>query len=476
MSIQSPKPLCHRLRAVADLTLPRVAALLLILASPAGWAQTPAVTTLAWLGGDPNGYHPRAPLIAGGDGFFYGTTNAGGPPNCGTVFKVAPDGTLMTLYAFTGGSDGANPIGALVRASDGNFYGTTSGAGSGALGTVFKITPAGALTTLYSFPQTVTPAGQEFPQGGHPYATLVQGTDGNLYGTTNFGGAQSHGTAFRVSLSGGFSLITDFVDSQPDSAGLVEGNDGNFYGVQPYAGSSYSGSIYQLTPAGALTTLCTFTGGSDGGSPDATLIKGSDGNFYGTTTSGGGASSSGTFFQITPAGTLTTLHSFDKNTEGRPGTAPLLLGADGNFYGVTGRYGATGYGAAFKITPTGALTVLANFSGSVRNPPYSVANALVQGGGDGNFYGTTYYLGNSNAGTVFRLTPAGVLTTLHLLALAVPIARRNSWSFLTAISMAPLSTAARPATARSSASRPAARSGRCMTSMRPPRGAVPPPA
>ena len=377
-----------------------------ILCSPITRGASQTVTTLARLGGDPNGYHPRAGLIAGGDGDFYGTTEAGGPPNCGTVYKVAPDGTLTTLYAFTGGSDGANPIGALVLANDGNFYGTTSGAGSGGTGTVFKITSAGTLTTIYSF--SALSVSEINADGAYPNAGLIQGSDGDFYGTTNLGGSQVGGTVFRLTAAGVLTTLTNFDElaGNPASA-LVEGTPGNFYGVLPTAGASYEGSVYQITSTGTLTTLYAFTGASDGSVPEAALVKGSDGNFYGTTAGGG----NGTVFKVTPAGGFSTLHAFNTSTEGQALTAPLIVGSDGNFYGTTGRYGPNGYGTAYQITPSGTLTVLASFVGPGGSS--SQTNGLFQGS-DGNFYGTAQFTGNGDAGIVFTLTPAGTLTTLHL--------------------------------------------------------------
>ena len=386
----------------------------LLLFSGSAPAAASSVTTLARLGGDPDGYHPRAALVDGGDGFLYGTSEAGGPPNCGTVFKVATDGTLTTLYAFTGGSDGANPIGGLVRGSDGNFYGTTSGAGSGANGTIFQITAAGALTTLHTFDATTTQGFITNNDGAHPHGTLVQGSDGNFYGTAYTGGAAGNGTVFRISPAGVFAKVVEFGDGYDyafPSTALAQGNDGNFYGVLEDGGANSYGSIYQVTPAGALTTIYAFTGGSDGESPNSGLVKGPDGNFYGTTLQGG-PDNAGTFFQITPGGALTTLHAFADAAEGRAGSVPLTLGADGNFYGATYVDGPTGLGAVYRLTPAGALTVLAGFTSPDEQEGTDPTGVLL--GGDGNLYGATRYSGNGDAGTVFQVAPSGALTTVHL--------------------------------------------------------------
>ncbi len=389
----------------------------LLLAGPLLWvhsASASTVTTLARLGGNPDGYHPRAALIDGGDGFFYGTSEAGGPPNCGTVFKVAPDGTLTTLYIFTGGGDGANPIGGLVRGSDGNFYGTTSGGGSGTTGTFFKMTAAGALTTLHSFDASTFAGLTKNNEGARPSGTLVQGSDGNFYGTAISGGSEGSGTVFRLSPAGAFTKLVDFdsvgYDYAFPSTALVQGNDGNFYGVLENGGPNGYGSVYQVTPAGALATIYEFTNDSDGELPSGGLVKGSDGNFYGTTMRGG-PDDVGTFFRITPGGMLTTLHDFADAAEGMAGSVPLTLGADGNFYGATTLDGPTGLGAVYRLTPAGALTVLAGFTSPDRQEGTDPTGVLL--GGDGNLYGATRYSGNGDAGTLFKVAPGGTLTILH---------------------------------------------------------------
>jgi uncharacterized repeat protein (TIGR03803 family) len=336
-----------------------------------------------------DGQYPLAGLVQGTDGNFYGTTNAGGTGGNGTVFKITPSGALTTLHFFSG-SDGRNPPATLVQGTDGNFYGTTNQGGARGVGTVFKITPAGALTTLYPF------AGSD---GSDPYASLVQGTDGNFYGTTNKGGTVDLGTVFKITPAGTLTTLYSF----PGSAGaypqdtLVQGSDGNFYGTATGGGTGNYGTVFKITPSGTLTTLHSFAR-SDGQNPLAGLVQGSDGNFYGTTNQGG-TGAYGTVFKITPAGTLTTLYSFS-GSDGEWPSATLVQGTDGNFYGTTGQGGASGDGTVFKITLGGTLTTLYSFAGNDGKDPYA---ALVQGS-DGNFYGTTAYGGPLGGGVVFRLT------------------------------------------------------------------------
>ena len=177
--------------------------------------------------------YPEAGLVQGSDGNFYGTTYVGGANGDGTVFKTTPSGTLTTLYSFAG-SDGDTPVAGLVQSRDGNFYGTTSAGGVNDGGTVFKITPSGTLTTLYSF------AGNG-SDGANPFAELVQGSDGNFYGTTLSGGENNDGTVFKITPSGTLTTLYSFAGSDGDQAyaGLVQGSDGNFYGTTYAGGANY---------------------------------------------------------------------------------------------------------------------------------------------------------------------------------------------------------------------------------------------
>src|ERR1035437_6237328 len=332
-------------------------------------------TLASFNGANGTGANPYGSLVQGSDGNFYGTTQLGGlihgceGNGCGTVFKITPTGTLTTLYSFCtqrGCADGQYPYAGLVQATDGNFYGTTLGdphSTAPTYGTVFKITPTGALTTLFTF---CLQSG--CPDGQNPYAGLVQGGDGNFYGTTSLGGSgnggQGDGTVFRITSTGVLTTLYNFC-SQPNCtdgaspyAGLLQASDGNFYGTASGGGAYNYGTVFKITPAGELTTLYRFNGyPTDGADPEAGLVQATDGNFYGTTVEGG-ASGTGTVFKITPTGTLTTLSSSGQNPY-----AGLVQATDGNFYGTTEQGGANGsYGTVFKITPTGTLTTLHSFS------------------------------------------------------------------------------------------------------------------
>ena len=239
---------------------------------------------------------PYSGLVQGSDGNIYGTTASGGTSGRGTVFKITPSGIETVLHAFAkSGSDGQTPYAGLIQGSDGNLYGTTYFGGANGFGTVFKVTPGGTETVLYSF------AGGS--DGEHPYAGVIQGSDGNFYGTTYQGGASGNGTVFKLTPSGTETVLFSFAGGSSDGAnpegGVIQGSDGNFYGTTLQGGASGLGSVFELTPGGTETILHTFAGGSsDGANPSANLVQGSDGNLYGST-GAGGTSGNGTFFKVT---------------------------------------------------------------------------------------------------------------------------------------------------------------------------------
>jgi uncharacterized repeat protein (TIGR03803 family) len=365
-----------------------------------------------------NGANPYGALAEGTDGNFYGTTQFGGANGQGSVYQVTPAGALTAIYSFCSlpnCTDGGQPFAGLTLGSDGNFYGATPG-------TIFTITPSGTLTTLYTFCSKLN-----CTDGTGDYAPLVLGSDGNFYGTTASGGAvQTYeceggcGTIFKITPSGTFTTLYSFhgKDGYLPFDGLVEGSDGNFYGTTSRGGAHPSGTVFKITPQGVLTLLHSF-GGADGAGPYGRLVHATDGNFYGTTTAGG-AHGYGAAFKITPAGKLTLLRSFDL-TNGSTPYAGLLQGRDGNFYGTTfaGGSGETsgncplvGYcGTAFRLTSSGRMTTLYNFCPQSGCPDGGAPYGGLTQGTDGNLYGATLLGGSAggadgSSGTIFKLTLA----------------------------------------------------------------------
>jgi uncharacterized repeat protein (TIGR03803 family) len=305
-----------------------------------------------------DGSFPHAGLVRGADGNYYGTTVFGGgctqEGGCGTVFKITPQGTFTQLYNFclqTNCPDGFWPVGSLILASDGNFYGTTQGGGTHRYGTVYKITPAGSFSTVYNFCSL-----ENCADGSQPQAALIQAADGNLYGTTSLGGRLGVGTVFRITLSGGLTTLYSFNGNHGSAplAPLIQATDGNFYGTTQSGGAtndfcnqSGCGTVFKVTPSGTLTTLYSFSG-PDGGLVLSGLLQATDGNLYGTTWNGG-ANGEGTVFKLTTDGTFTLLHSFTPS-DGGGSEGGFLQAVDGSLYGITGLGGASGFGTISRLT------------------------------------------------------------------------------------------------------------------------------
>ncbi len=335
--------------------------------------------------------------------------------------------TLTTVYSFSG-SDGSDPIADLILGSDGNIYGSAASSGPSGYGTVFELTPAGMLTTLHAFNGT---------DGQEPLSPLIRNADGSFYGTNangsldfndGGGGISGNGNIFLLLASGTLMDLHDFTGTDGEgtnpSHDLILAADGSLYGTTFYGGASNSategmgdGTIFQLTPSGTLNTLHSFTD-SEGMNPYG-LVGGPDGNYYGTTFTSG-ASGGGSFFSITPTGVFTLLHSFvSGGAEGSNPQAAPILGSDHNFYCTTGYGGSNGTGAIIRITPGGAVTTLYSFSALDSNQHngdgWDPRARLLQAS-DGNFYGTAAYGGANGDGTIFRVTPSGGFTLLHTFA------------------------------------------------------------
>ena len=423
---------------------------------------------------DTNGAYPSSALVQGLDGNFYGTAAEGNGRNqcyegCGEVFKVTPAGALTIVHSFDK-TDGGYPVGGLVLAASGNFYGSTSGIpgpnGSNIVlqgptsvpSFFFEITPEGTLTNFLT--------GNLYTPYPTTTAMVQSNVNGNLYGTTatRIDSTVAGNEIFSMTPSGTMSTVYSFDDSGSPGvrpwAPLVEGTDLFFYGTtisggdkvpllcQDPASEFYGpgcGTVFKTGTGGHLTVLHEFDG-TDGVWPRGGLFQGSDGNFYGTTQYGGGTSDGGTVFKMTPAGDLTTLHSFGCSIGTCPdGIQPLagvVQATDGNLYGTTvwGGMGEPdcpehGCGTIFRITPAGAYTTLYSFDGT--DGEYPMGGLLE--GTDGNLYGTTAGTTGIVFGTVFKLAlglapfvktvPAGAYTHTQVLILGTNLAGATSVTF-----------------------------------------------
>jgi uncharacterized repeat protein (TIGR03803 family) len=373
---------------------------------PVQAAQAQTYTVLHKFTGGADGAYPESALMRDRKGILYGTTYDGGTADFGTVFKLnrADRQTVLHSFSDTGGDGGCPYFGALLRDAAGNLYGTTYGGGDAGFGIIFKLDPSGRETVLHSFAGT--------PDGAYPYAGLVRDAVGDFYGTTSGGGSgactDGCGTVFKLDAFGKetvrYSFNGDAEGSYPE-AGLVQDSAGAFYGTTSgggsYACNSYwgCGTVYKLDKSGKLITLHTFTGGKDGAIPYADLVRDQAGNLYGTTNQGGG-SGVGTVFKLDNKGNETVLHRFIGRPDGALPVAGLIRDAAGNLYGVTSK-GGSGAGTVFKLDIKGNETVLYRFTGGVdgRDPEASLVRDAA-----GNLYGTTTS-GGAGHGVVFKLIP-----------------------------------------------------------------------
>ena len=314
--------------------------------------------------------------------------------------SVAVSAQVFTNLVSFNGSNGFGPhYVSLVQGRDGNLWGTTEGGGSLSLGTAFKVTPLGRLTMVHDF--------RNYSQGSTPKSGLLAGADGNFYGAAPFGGSNAEGTVYRLTPGGVYTDLHNFfgTDGTLPTWPLVRGTDGNLYGTTMEGGANgVYGTVFRITTSGILTTLFNFDDIYRYYPNGLTL--GTDGSFYGTT-SNGGSSSLGVVFRINPAGAFTELHSFT-TSEGYP-LSDLIQAKDGKFYGETFAGGAQGFGTVFSVTSTGTLTVLHSFDGTHGESP---ATGLTQGT-DGNLYGTALLGGAHGKGVIFRITTSGAFTVLH---------------------------------------------------------------
>ncbi len=362
---------------------------------------------------------PAGGLLAGGGGTFFGTTSYGGSGSCpyshkgcGTVFRLTRGGSgaqVTILYAFRGGSDGVSPAAALISDATGALYGTTTNGGTANAGTVFRLMPNGSgydETVLYSF--------QGGSDGIDPLSALIKDKSGALYGTTSGGGSSDGGTVYRLT-PGGSGYTENILYSFPGGkgqprSGLIEDKHGALYGTSLYGGSHGQGSVFRLTPHGSEyeeTDLYSFTGYTDGSQPFGTLIADKNWALYGTAWVGG-ARGVGNVFKLTPKGSgynETVLYSFQGGSDGANPTAGLIEDKSGALYGTTENGGD--YGTVFKLTPAGSTyseSLLHIFGGATLDGAYPICALIAQ---TGILYGTTLGGGSGESsgfpggGTVF---------------------------------------------------------------------------
>lgn len=371
------------------------------------------------------GSQPFGRLVLHADGNYYGTTVSGGSFGHGTVFRMTPAGVVTTLVSFSGSAGtapGSGPVGGVVEGADGALFGTTSAGGSSGLGLAFRVTTAGTYSTLVSFSGIVGPALGSVP------GPLVLHADGNFYGTTQAGGAGGAGgmgTVFQMTPAGGVTTLVEFTGTagaRPGAGpvGTLAVDGSTLFGVTGTGGALNNGTIFRVTTAGAWTLMAEFTGTTGippedfrpGAEPAAGLLFHSDGNLYGTTEFGG-TSGFGVAFKITTAATpVFTVLHNFSDSTGSQPVGELLEGSDGAMYGAAAAGGLDGWGAVYRLTVGGAHSVLAEFTGEGGLVRGATPRAGLIVGADGQLHGTTSAGGAGNLGVAFKITIAGAYTGL----------------------------------------------------------------
>ena len=412
------------------------------------------ITILKQLNLNIDGGYPDGELIKGKDGYFYGLTLAGGPNSYGTIFKISAAGDYTVIRSFTIGTDGGNPHGHLTLAKDGNFYGITHSGGANGYGTIFKLSDSGTYTVIHSMNKTT--------DGGDSYGSLTEGKDGDLYGATYDGGMYNYGTIFKVTTGGSLTVLKHLnaSDGANPQCDLIQASDNSFYGTCNGGGSLGYGTIFKITTGNVYNIVKNLSYSTDGANPYGALMQNNDDNFYGVTR-GGGSKGAGVIYKITTSGAYSVIHHLDGTAEGSTSSSALVKGDDNNLYALCSVGGKNNMGTVFKVSTSGALTVLEDFNGAdiFGNTPYSsfikgkdsayyattsaggmygfgsiikicggkttvlhAFNKTAEGGypkgklllaGNGNFYGMTSDGGTKNAGTIFKITSSGAFSVIY---------------------------------------------------------------
>jgi uncharacterized repeat protein (TIGR03803 family) len=387
------------------LILVSLAALILSLSLAQAGAQFRVVYAFS---GGRDGGAPDAGLVDDALGNLYGTTDMGGRAchhrGCGTVFKIAPDGSESVLYAFTGQGDGAEPQANLLRGPDGTLYGTTvkggAGCGEKGCGTIFSIDPGGAETTLLRFDKS--------SDGTRALGTLIMDGLGNLYGTASERGPAGFGTAFELAPNGTFTVLHAFADRLDGGfifAGLLRDRAGDLFGATVTGGANQSSTVYEIAADGTFSVLHAFDG-HDGFGTVGSLISDASGNLYGTAFKGGTTFNGGAVYKLAPDGTETVLYNFTGGADGQFPNSQLIFDKDGNLYGTTIEGGAFGQGTVYKVAPDGTETVLYSFTGS-SDGGFPVGGVVLK---RGHLYGAAFLggtdptaCGNLGCGTIYEV-------------------------------------------------------------------------
>lgn len=355
-------------------------------------AQANSERVLYSFTGGSDGSSPFFGLVRDASGNLYGVTPTGGVGH-GVVFKVSPRGKEAVLYTFTGGNDGSSPSGPLAMDGKGNLYGTTEEGGANGWGVVFKLTPRGREIVLFNFT-----GGDD---GGIPGGGVIIDPNGNFYGITESGGANSRGVVYRLTPRGRETVLYTFTggaDGATPVGGLVMDGNGVLYGTTERGGPAGDGVVFKVPRRGKEIVLHGFTGGADGALPYDALLLDAAGNLYGTAEEGGTANS-GVVFKLSPRGRETVLHSFAGGNDGAYPVSSLVVDTNGNLYGTTNQGGTQNGGTVFMLSPRRRLTTLHNLGGA---DGYYPSGTLVRDT-SGNLYGTAEAGGADNFGTVFRI-------------------------------------------------------------------------
>ncbi len=395
--------------------------------TPAQAATGVTFTSLYSFGANDNstGKFPTDGLTLSTDGNFYGVTRSGGANLTGTVYQLTPSGAVNLVYTFTAtdsngfNNDGAIPSGPLAMGASGNLYGVCQSGGPSGTGTIFEISSTGVFSVLYTFPNVsggITPSG-----------SLVVGSDGSLYGTASSGGAGGNGLVYQLIPSTGvYTVLHSFAaqNSSNDNTdgispnGLAAAPGGNLYGTTFNGGANGNGTIFDISTSGDFETLYTFsavtkvngnTSNGDGKNPNGSVAFDVSGDLFGTAQTGG-ANNTGTVYELSASGQFTSLYSFSsvsslENSNGAGPYSGLTAANDGNFYGTTEYGGSNGKGVVYKITPAGIETTLHSFNGDAGNgnSDGSNPNSTLTIGNDGDLYGTANKGGSSDHGSLFKI-------------------------------------------------------------------------